>query len=90
MPPGRAPAQIADITEQASQGDRRDHRRWCTTSAPGKGTVGKLMTDDRLYTELQRFVATAGEMTREHPAGPRHGRQAAERSEDGRTRSKRR
>ena len=26
----------------------------------GKGTVGKLMTDDQLYTELQQFVATAG------------------------------
>ena len=34
------------------------------TSACGKGTVGKLMTDEQLYTELHQFAATAGELTR--------------------------
>ena len=29
----------------------------------GRGTVGKLMTDDRLYTEMQKFVSTANEVT---------------------------
>ena len=43
----------------AAQGIERAHRRWSATSAPGKGTVGKLITDDQLYTELQQFVATA-------------------------------
>ena len=30
----------------------------------GKGTLGKLMTDEKLYDELETFVATAGEVTR--------------------------
>jgi phospholipid/cholesterol/gamma-HCH transport system substrate-binding protein len=29
----------------------------------GRGTVGKLMTDDRLYAEMQKFVSTANEVT---------------------------
>ena len=63
VPAGKPPLQIADITEQASRsvdeitGLVRDMRA-------GKGTAGKLMTDDRLYLELQQFVATAGEVTR--------------------------
>ena len=42
---------------------------WCTTCGAGKGTAGKLITDDRLYSELQQFVATAGQMTRELQQG---------------------
>jgi phospholipid/cholesterol/gamma-HCH transport system substrate-binding protein len=30
----------------------------------GRGTIGKLVTDDRLYMELVQFAATAGEVTR--------------------------
>jgi len=29
----------------------------------GKGTVGKLMTDEQLYNEMQKFVASANEVT---------------------------
>ncbi len=29
----------------------------------GRGTVGKLMTDDRLYAEMQKFVSAANEVT---------------------------
>ena len=29
----------------------------------GRGTVGKLMTDDQLYNEMQQFVASANEVT---------------------------
>jgi phospholipid/cholesterol/gamma-HCH transport system substrate-binding protein len=63
VPTGRAAAQLADVTNQASQGIEElsglihDVRQ-------GKGTVGRLMTDERLYVELQQFVATAGELTR--------------------------
>jgi len=66
--PGPTPKQIADITDQASEGIDlangliRDIRQ-------GKGTVGRLMTDQRLYVELQEFVATAGQMTRELQQG---------------------
>src|SRR5262245_655669 len=63
VPAGKAPAAIADIAEQASAGvDQitglvRDLRA-------GKGTAGKLMTDEALYMELNRFVAAAGDVTR--------------------------
>jgi phospholipid/cholesterol/gamma-HCH transport system substrate-binding protein len=30
----------------------------------GRGTMGKLLTDDAVYTELQQFVTAAGEVTR--------------------------
>ena len=59
VPPGRAKGSLADVSEQATQGiDQlsgliRDMRE-------GKGTVGKLMTDDRLYDDLHNFVSTAG------------------------------
>ena len=63
VPAGAAPKQIADITDQASRsvdeitGLVRDIRA-------GKGTAGKLMTDEQLYVELRKFVATAGDVTR--------------------------
>ena len=62
MPQGRTAAALADITDQASAGITelttliRDIRG-------GRGTVGKLMTDDALFVELQRFVATATSLT---------------------------
>ena len=60
---GRTPAQIADITDQASQGMAMINRLVAGLSA-GQGTVGKLLTDDRLYTQLQQFADAANEMTR--------------------------
>jgi phospholipid/cholesterol/gamma-HCH transport system substrate-binding protein len=68
VPTGRPPAQISDITDQAfeSIGEvtamLRDVRQ-------GRGTVGKLMTDERLYTDLQQFVNAANEMARSVRAG---------------------
>jgi phospholipid/cholesterol/gamma-HCH transport system substrate-binding protein len=62
IPSGRARGQISDVAATASEGiDQitalvRDVRQ-------GRGTVGQLMTDDRLYGELQRFAATAGDLT---------------------------
>jgi phospholipid/cholesterol/gamma-HCH transport system substrate-binding protein len=63
VPQGRAAAQISDITEQASQGVE-EITRLVQDVRRGKGTVGKLMTDDQLYAELRTFVATAGDVTR--------------------------
>ena len=60
---GRTPAQIADITEQASQGMAMLNRLVAGLSA-GQGTVGKLLTDDRLYLQLQEFSAAANQMAR--------------------------
>jgi phospholipid/cholesterol/gamma-HCH transport system substrate-binding protein len=68
VPMGKPPAQISDITDQAfeSIGEvtamLRDVRR-------GRGTVGKLVTDERLYTDLQQFVNAANEMARSVRAG---------------------
>jgi phospholipid/cholesterol/gamma-HCH transport system substrate-binding protein len=68
VPTGKAAASLGDITAQAGQGIEQltgligDVRN-------GKGTVGKLMTDDQLYVELHQFVATAGTLTRELQQG---------------------
>jgi phospholipid/cholesterol/gamma-HCH transport system substrate-binding protein len=68
VPQGRAKGQFADIAEQASgtidevTGMVRDLRK-------GRGSAGKLITDDRLYNDLQQFVATAGQLTRELQQG---------------------
>ena len=55
---GRAPGQLSDVAEGATQsleqitGILRDIRG-------GKGTVGRLFTDDAVYKEVQRLVASA-------------------------------
>jgi phospholipid/cholesterol/gamma-HCH transport system substrate-binding protein len=61
--PGRTPAQIADITEQASQGMAMVNKLVAGLSQ-GQGTVGKLLTDDRLYMQLQNFADAANDMAR--------------------------
>src|SRR5919201_3892392 len=59
----KPPAQFADITETANEGIGeitglvRDVRS-------GKGTLGKLMTDDRVYAELHEFIASANDVTK--------------------------
>jgi phospholipid/cholesterol/gamma-HCH transport system substrate-binding protein len=35
----------------------------------GRGTLGRLVTDDRLYTELQAFITSAGDVTQAINAG---------------------
>jgi phospholipid/cholesterol/gamma-HCH transport system substrate-binding protein len=68
VPTGRAAASLSDITDKAGQGIEQltgligDVRQ-------GKGTIGKLMTDEQLYAELNQFVATAGTLTRELQQG---------------------
>ena len=58
LPAGRAPGQLSDVAEGATQsleqitGILRDIRG-------GKGTVGRLFTDDAVYKEVQRLVASA-------------------------------
>jgi phospholipid/cholesterol/gamma-HCH transport system substrate-binding protein len=68
VPTGKPASSLSDITDKAGEGIEQlsalvgDVRR-------GKGTVGKLMTDDQLYGELNQFVATAGTLTRELQQG---------------------
>jgi phospholipid/cholesterol/gamma-HCH transport system substrate-binding protein len=66
--PGRTPKAFADIADQASEGIDQINGMLRDVRA-GKGTAGKFMTDERLYTELQQFVATAGQLTRELQQG---------------------
>ncbi|HEY2905845.1 MAG TPA: MlaD family protein [Vicinamibacterales bacterium] len=62
VPAGKVASQLADVTDQASVGIEEltglihDVRN-------GRGTVGKLMTDERLYTELHQFVVSANDLT---------------------------
>jgi phospholipid/cholesterol/gamma-HCH transport system substrate-binding protein len=62
VPSARARGQIADVAATAAEGlDQinalvKDLRQ-------GRGTVGQLLNDDRLYAELHRFAASAGDLT---------------------------
>lgn len=69
VPAGKAPSQLADVTDQASEGINELTGLLHDVRA-GRGTVGKLMTDERLYTELHQFVASANDLT----AGIKRGR----------------
>jgi len=62
VPSGRAPAQLGDIAEQAG-GGIAELTSLIHDVRSGRGTVGKLLNDERLHAELQRFVTTAGDLT---------------------------
>jgi phospholipid/cholesterol/gamma-HCH transport system substrate-binding protein len=68
VPQGRAKGQFADIAEQAS-GTIDEVTGLVHDLRGGKGSAGKLITDDRLYNDLQQFVATAGQITRDLQQG---------------------
>jgi phospholipid/cholesterol/gamma-HCH transport system substrate-binding protein len=63
VPTGKPAAALSDVTTQASEGIEqltgliKDLRE-------GRGSAGKFMTDQQLYDELNRFVATAGDVTK--------------------------
>jgi phospholipid/cholesterol/gamma-HCH transport system substrate-binding protein len=63
VPAGPAPAQFSDLATQANEGVQRISAL-VDDIRGGRGTVGKLMTDDQLYREMTNFMATAGAMTR--------------------------
>jgi phospholipid/cholesterol/gamma-HCH transport system substrate-binding protein len=65
---GRAKGQFADIAEEAS-GTIDEVTGLVHDLRQGKGSAGKLIADDRLYNELEQFVTTAGQMTREIQEG---------------------
>ena len=68
LPAGRAPGQLADVAEGATQalqqvtGIMQDIRG-------GKGTVGKLFTDDQVYREVNTLIASAGVVATELARG---------------------
>jgi phospholipid/cholesterol/gamma-HCH transport system substrate-binding protein len=62
VPQGKPPAQLSDITDQASAGIDQ-LTGLISDIRGGRGTVGKLMTDEQLYVELNKFVASANALT---------------------------
>src|SRR3954470_7366661 len=62
VPQGKAAAALSDMTDQASQGIA-EITGLVQDIRSGRGTVGKLMTDEELYAELHRFVASATDLT---------------------------
>jgi phospholipid/cholesterol/gamma-HCH transport system substrate-binding protein len=62
VPQGRPIAALSDMTDSASQGIA-ELTAMIHDVRSGRGTIGKLMTEDQLYLELNRFVASAGALT---------------------------
>jgi phospholipid/cholesterol/gamma-HCH transport system substrate-binding protein len=62
VPSDAPPAQLADVTAQANKGIT-ELTALITDIRGGKGTVGKLMTDEQLYAELRQFTSAAREVT---------------------------
>jgi phospholipid/cholesterol/gamma-HCH transport system substrate-binding protein len=62
VPAGRSKGSLADVSEQATTGIEQI-TGLVQDVRSGRGTVGKLMTDDRLYTDLQALAASANAVT---------------------------
>jgi phospholipid/cholesterol/gamma-HCH transport system substrate-binding protein len=60
--PSREGGLLGDLTTSASDSLRKAGDLLADARA-GKGTIGKLFTDDALYKELQQFVASAGDLS---------------------------
>jgi phospholipid/cholesterol/gamma-HCH transport system substrate-binding protein len=63
VPAGKTAAALADVTTQASDGIG-ELTGLIKDLRAGKGSAGKLLTDDKLITELQQFVTAAGDVTK--------------------------
>ena len=62
VPSAGLPPQLADVTAQANRGIA-ELTALITDVRAGKGTAGKLMTDEQLYVELRAFTAAARQVT---------------------------
>ncbi|HXW04244.1 MAG TPA: MlaD family protein [Vicinamibacterales bacterium] len=58
VPAGRAPGQLADVAETATQSLEQATALLRDLRA-GKGTIGRLFSDDELYREITGFVSAA-------------------------------
>lgn len=59
---GRTPGQLSDVAEGATQSLEQITAMLRDLRA-GKGTIGRLFTDDQLYKELNQFVTSAETVT---------------------------
>ena len=62
VPSDPPPPQLADVTAQANKGIAEITLLMQDIRA-GKGTVGKLMTDEQLYRDLNQFISAARDVT---------------------------
>ncbi len=62
IPSDPPPPQLADVTAQANKGIT-ELTALIQDVRAGKGTVGKLVTDEELYQELRQFTSAAREVT---------------------------
>jgi phospholipid/cholesterol/gamma-HCH transport system substrate-binding protein len=62
VPQGREAAQLSDMTDQASRGIG-ELTALIHDVREGRGTIGKLMTDEQLYAGLNRFIESATGLT---------------------------
>lgn len=62
IPAAAAPSQLSEIADNANQGVQKIGALLDDVRT-GRGTIGKLMTDEQLYADLRRFVAAASEVT---------------------------
>lgn len=62
VPTGPPVSQLADVTTQANKGII-ELTALIEEVRAGKGTVGRLMTDEQLYTDLQQLTSAAREVT---------------------------
>ena len=79
VPSGAAPGSLATAATQATK-SLEQATALLTDIAQGRGTLGKLVTDDSSTSELNEFVASAEAVTDGIEPGPRHARPAGERS----------
>lgn len=63
VPTGRAPGSITEVATQAGRSLEEATKLLADVRA-GRGTVGKLFTDDALYREINRFVDAAEDTAR--------------------------
>jgi phospholipid/cholesterol/gamma-HCH transport system substrate-binding protein len=61
-------AMIGDVTAQASAG-LENLNGLISDLRAGRGTAGKLFTDDELYRQMEQFVAAAADVTRQMNRG---------------------
>jgi phospholipid/cholesterol/gamma-HCH transport system substrate-binding protein len=62
IPSARTPGQISDVAENATQ-TLEQTTALIKEIRSGKGTVGKLFTDDSVYREMNQLIASAEEVT---------------------------
>ncbi len=62
IPSGTSSGTIAELTEEATAG-LAEAKRLVEDLRAGRGTMGKLFTDDAVYREVERFVRAAERVT---------------------------